>query len=238
VRANRLGLELELDLRDSLQYLVYKHNSYEPNLSERIRLELEPGDVFVDVGAHIGFHALIVARELQRLGGGHVYAFEPTSDSADRLAATAERNAINNLTLVRAALGAATGQIEVRRVGAYGADEPSARSVFGSGHTVGVVPILRFDEWAREAGLSRLDVLKIDVEGGECAALVGMRETLARLRPRLLFVEVNPVALERANVTKEQLYAELARSGYKATQSILDDDAYQTVAFARSDCPR
>src|SRR5262249_59108612 len=126
------------------------------------------------------------------LGGGHVYAFEPTTDSADRLKRAVERNGITNLTLVRAAVGEVPGQLELRRVGAFGMDEPSARSAFGSGRAVGVFPAVRFDEWAEGASLDRLDIVKVDIEGGELAAFIGMRKTLARLRPRLLFVEVYP----------------------------------------------
>ena len=69
------------------------------------------------------------------------------------------------------------------------------RSAFGPGRIVGELPVVRLDDWARETGLERADLIKLDIEGGEAAALAGMRDTLTRLRPRLLLVEVNPSTL-------------------------------------------
>jgi FkbM family methyltransferase len=235
VRVKRLGLDLELCLRDNSQYFVYSQGSYEPNLSELIRRELRPGDVYVDIGAHVGIHALVAARDLQRLGEGHVFAFEPTTDSANRLAKAAERNGIRNLTLVRAAVGETAGRIELRAGGPFGADIPGMRSAFLPGRVVESVPVVCLDRWARDTSLTRVDLIKLDIEGGELAALVGMRETLARLRPRLLLVEVNPVTLARAGVTKEELYSELAQSGYAPAETIRDHESIENVVFAPSD---
>ena len=53
VRVRRLGLRLELDLRDNLARTVYFTGTYEPQLV-RFLSRLRPGEVFADVGAHIG----------------------------------------------------------------------------------------------------------------------------------------------------------------------------------------
>jgi FkbM family methyltransferase len=227
---------LRLDLRDHAQYIVYSEGAYEPRLAERIREELRRDDVFVDIGANIGVHALSVALELQRLGGGHVYAFEPAPDSADRLASAVERNSLRNVTLVRAAVGDSVGHLDLRDDPAFTARDLGVRSAFGQGRVVCRVPLLRFDEWATRTQLGRLDLVKIDVEGGELAAIIGMRDTLARLRPRLVLVEVNPVTLARAGVTKEQLYAALAASRYEPEQEIRDHETVENAAFRRQAC--
>src|SRR5690349_11942579 len=70
VMAGRLGLALALDLRDNLQRTVYFTGTYEPGLLRFLANELEPGDVVVDVGAHVGIHALTAAGRLRELGGG------------------------------------------------------------------------------------------------------------------------------------------------------------------------
>jgi hypothetical protein len=71
VRARRLGLRLRLDLRDNLARTVYFTGTYEPELV-RFLSGLRPGEVFADVGAHMGAHALVAAR-----AGARVVAFEP-----------------------------------------------------------------------------------------------------------------------------------------------------------------
>jgi hypothetical protein len=53
----RLGLRLELDLRDNLERTLYATGTYEPALLRFLHDELRPGDVVLDVGAHIGVHA-------------------------------------------------------------------------------------------------------------------------------------------------------------------------------------
>jgi FkbM family methyltransferase len=219
---------MELDLRDNVQRALYQHGSYEPKVRNRISRGLRRGDIYVDIGAHVGIHALIAARRLQELGGGHVYAFEPATDSGDRLAMAAKRNGLENLTLVRAAVGESTGRLQLRSDPAFGDDDPAVRSAFGPGPVVGDFPVVGFDEWASDQGLSRLSVVKVDIEGGELAALKGMRASLVRLRPRLLIVEVSPELLRRGGQSKEQLYAELARSGYRPEKRL-----GRNVVFAR-----
>jgi hypothetical protein len=124
VRVRRLGLWLELDLRDNLQRALYATGTYEPALVRFLRDELRRGDVMVDVGAHIGVHALTAAARLRRLGGGTVVAFEPARDSASRLRAAAARNRLG-LTMVEAALGSDPGTAELRADPAYDAAEPA-----------------------------------------------------------------------------------------------------------------
>src|SRR5919202_2704487 len=92
VQARRLGVDLELDLRDNLQRTLWFTGTYEPGLLRALHDELRPGDVVVDVGAHVGVHALSAARRLRELGGGRVIAFEPTDDSSAAVRLAAARN--------------------------------------------------------------------------------------------------------------------------------------------------
>jgi FkbM family methyltransferase len=214
VRARRRGLRLDLDLRDNLQRTLYFTGTYEPGLLALIEAELRPGDVMVDVGAHVGVHALTAARRLRDLGGGgRVIAFEPTEDSSAAVRAAAERNDLP-VDVVRAALGEAEGTIELRGDPRYGAFDAGVRSQFGDGEVIATAPLLTFDGWAAGAALDRLDLVKIDIEGAEILALRGMRETLRRLRPRVLAIEVKDVVMARGPGDEAALHALLADCGY------------------------
>jgi FkbM family methyltransferase len=220
VRVRRLGLRVELDLRDNLQRVLYATGTYEPALLRFLEAELRPGDVMVDVGAHVGVHALHAAARLRRLGGGTVVAFEPARDSAAKLRAAAARNRVE-LTVVEAALGAAPGTAELRADPAYDPADAGVRSLHGRGGRVQAVTVTTFDAWAAEARLERLDLVKLDVEGSELEALRGMAGSLGRLRPRALVVEVKQRVLDRAGVDGDEIHLLLARLGYAATGQVL-----------------
>jgi FkbM family methyltransferase len=214
VRVRRLGLDLELDLRDNLQRTLYFTGTYEPGLLRALRGELEPGDVYVDVGAHVGVHALSAARRLRELaGGGRVVAFEPTPDSAAALRAAAVRNGLP-VEVVECALGEAEGEVELLGDPRYSPHDAGVRSQFGTGEVVAGAPVTTFDAWAEAHALQSLDVVKLDIEGAEILALGGMRESLKRLRPRLLAIEVKDVVMERGPGDEAALHALLEECGY------------------------
>ena len=220
VRVRRLGLRLELDLRDNLQRVLYATGTYEPAVLQLLRQELRPGDVVVDIGAHVGVHALRAAAPLRQLGGGTVVAFEPARDSAAKLRDAAVRNRVE-LTVVEAALGAEPGTADLRADPIYGPFDAGVRSLHGQGALVQTVAVTTFDTWAAETQLDRLDLVKLDVEGSELEVLQGMAASLRRLRPRALVVEVKQRVLDRAGVHGDQIHLLLRQLGYEPTGQVL-----------------
>jgi FkbM family methyltransferase len=215
VRARRHGVRLDLDLRDNLQRTLYFTGRYEPGLRRLLERELRAGDVVADVGAHVGVHALPLGRRLRALGGGRVIAFEPAPDSAAAIRAGAARNGLAPyVEVVETALGETDGTVEIFGDPRYGAHDAGVRSQFGHGDLVARAPVTSLDAWAAATGLDRLDVVKVDIEGAEILALRGARETLRRLRPRLLAIEVKDVVMERGPGDEASLHALLAECGY------------------------
>jgi FkbM family methyltransferase len=205
VTARRLGLRLELDLRDNLARTVYFTGTYEPELVAFLST-LRAGEVFADVGAHVGIHSLVAAR-----AGARVVAFEPAPDSAARLRAAAAASGLA-VTVVQAALG-----IEEREVGLfadprYDVADAGVRSLAGTGERVATARATTLDA----CGLDRLDVLKVDVEGAEAAVLEGARDSLVRLRPRAVIVE------SKGHGDAERVRAELHECGYEFSGQVLD----------------
>jgi FkbM family methyltransferase len=220
VRVRRLGLRLELDLRDNLQRVLYATGTYEPAVLRFLHQELRAGDVLADVGAHIGIHALAAAARMRRLGGGTVLAFEPARDSAGKLRAAAAQNRLD-VIVVEVALGAGPGTAELLADPAYDVADAGVRSLHGAGPGVQQVTVVAFDTWTVKAGVERLDLVKLDVEGSELAALQGMAGSLRRLRPRALVVEVKQQVLDRAGVAGDEVRELLGRLGYESTGQVL-----------------
>jgi FkbM family methyltransferase len=218
VQVRRQGVRLELDLRDNLQAVLYYAGRYEPAVRRFLHDELRRGDIVLDVGANIGVHALTAAKRLRELGGGRVIAFEPAADSVAKLNAGAARNDVQ-LEVVPTALGERPELATLRADSRYDEADAGVRSLYGDGDVVQEVPVLRLDDWAREHELSRLDVVKLDIEGAELAALAGASRTLKRLRPRAVLVE------DKRKESSARLRAVLDELGYLPTGDVLDHNA-------------
>jgi FkbM family methyltransferase len=212
VSARRLRLRLHLD-RDNLQRTLFFTSTDEPGLLRLLEDELRAGDTVLDVGAHVGVHALTAARRLRELGGGRVIAFEPTPDSSAAVRAAAARNGLA-VEVVESGLGETDGEIELRGDPRYPAHDAGVRSQFGDGDVVARAPVTTFDARAQRTALDRLDVVKIDIEGAEILTLRGMRATLRALKPRLLAIELKDVVMERGPGDEAALHALLAECGY------------------------
>ncbi|GAA1603438.1 hypothetical protein GCM10009789_66800 [Kribbella sancticallisti] len=220
VEVRRQGLRLELDLRDNLQAVLYYAGRYEPALQRFLQEEIRPDDVVLDVGANIGLHTLTAAKLLREFGGGRVIAFEPAEDCLDKLRTAAERNHLANLIeTVPAALGEWKHQAELRADNRYDAADVGVRSLYGDGLVVQQVPVIRLDDWARENGLQRLDIVKLDIEGSESAALGGATRTLTRLQPRAVLVE------DKREDQRRRLYDVLDGLGYRHSGRVFDHNA-------------
>ena len=138
---------------------------------------LRPGDVAVDVGANIGALTVGMARLVQPQG--MIHAFEPQRAIFDILSGNIRLNGLTNVTAYRRAVGSQRGTTRVPPLD-YAATNNFGGVALGSveGEPVEVVTI-------DDLGLSRLRLLKVDVEGMESEVVMGARATIARLQPAL-----------------------------------------------------
>ena len=142
----------------------------------------QAGETWLDVGAHYGYTAIALSRQVT--AAGRVFAFEPMISTAGYLEQTRMLNDLEQLTVVPFALGA-TRDVETRRLltSRGMADQTVATGALSDGLLVARLDWL----WPKICGDNpRIDGIKIDVQGMEGEALEGMRELLARFRPKLV----------------------------------------------------
>jgi FkbM family methyltransferase len=156
--------------------------TYEPEQTRRFLQSIRPGETVLDVGAHVGYYALLAAR---RVGAsGTVVAFEPDPRNGGFLARHAAVNGCGNVRIERAAVA---GQAGTARF--------AAGSGSGTGHLAAAgaleVPVVTLDGYCGEHGLAPA-AIKIDVEGAELQVLRGGERTLAEHRPRLFLSTHGP----------------------------------------------
>ena len=133
------------------------------------------GATVVDVGANIGYNAIHAARLVGHRG--RVFAVEPTPDNLEVLRRNIEAARLANVVVAPAAAGRSAGQRNLFVRGARSAvNSLFAESCYAAVTEVLEVPVVALDELVDGTA----DVVKIDVEGAELAALAGAAETLDR----------------------------------------------------------
>lgn len=212
-----LGLIWSLDLRDGLQRELALSGDYEKEVRELLLAELHPGDVFVDIGGNIGVLSLPIAKARPDV---EVLAFEPMPTTAAIFRAGAERAQLRNVQLVEMAIGAERGFMHLKRDPWFGNADTGVVSAYGIGRPAGIVPVDRLDSVLDVHGVERVDVIKIDIEGGEYHALLGMPNVLRELRPRVLVIELQPALMDRAGVHAGAVEELLAAYGYRVARRL------------------
>ena len=210
------GLTVHIWPNDDLSRVLYVSGAYEPNTMIVMRGWLMPGATFVDVGANVGMFTMVAARLVGR--DGRVYAFEPSERERQRLAANLTLNALEGVTILPQAIAARQGTMQLR-IGMFphaGLNTTAKSFAYPdvAVERIETVETTSLDEFVRTSGIQRIDVIKFDIEGGECAALAGAAGVLARFRPRLI-LELSRDAVESHGVTPESLMATVQASGYR-----------------------
>ncbi|MDL5367385.1 FkbM family methyltransferase [Xanthomonas sp. NCPPB 2654] len=140
--------------------------------------DVRPGDVIIDGGAFIGDTAVLFHAKTG--GDCQIHAFELLDENLVLLQRNLDLNGIaGNVVANKYALGDRSGvelSIALTRLQA-------SMSLMYAGEIK--VSMIKLDDYVRERGLSRVDFIKLDIEGAEIPALEGARETIERFRPRM-----------------------------------------------------
>ena len=212
------GTRITCDLRDAVQAAVFYRGVYEDAVTHLLQAELRPGDVFVDIGANIGYFTLLASR---RVGpAGRVHAFEPSPALAARLALdVAENPFATNVTVHHAAVADRSGEAVL--VSPADVPSPAGEQYLTLPGTAGADdrtgPIVRMVTVDEAVPDLVADVVKVDVEGAERRVLHGMQETMRRSPPRLMLIEVIDRQLARFGDSAASLLDDMAVAGYAAT---------------------
>jgi len=202
--------DFELRVPASDQSLVphlLKYRSWEPHLTQYLTNQLRPDHVFFDVGANIGYFTVLCAPRVER-----VVAFEPGVRARRYCERNIILNDLRNVDLHAYGLWHEDAKLHLRT-------EPNG---VNAAITASVDPlnsesidVVSLDKYIADGRLviSRLDVMKMDVEGAELLALKGMLETIARFRPTIV-MELNRPMLWTFDITVEDIWQFLQHIEY------------------------
>lgn len=208
------GTHMRLFFDSWLSRKIYSEG-FEVEERQFLNAYLRPGDVFVDVGANIGLITLIAAR---RVGNaGCVYAFEPCTETYERLLANVELNGFANVFCHQLALSDRIDQLDMTiSTDGFDAWNSLAQLIRGNSFAIETVNVVTWDSFAQKQNLiERVTMMKIDVEGWESHVLSGGRRTLSQSSAPILQVEFNEQASQSASSSCAKLYHQLEELGYK-----------------------
>jgi FkbM family methyltransferase len=170
------GARLHCNLDDLIARTILHFGFWEPNNSAVISHILEPGDVFVDIGANIGYYTLLGSGSVGT--EGKVVAIEASRNIFEQLQENVALNGGSNIRLISRAVADQVGELPL-----YG----GTRWNRGSTSTVAQQPDQQLEETVISVPLdsllsddeiARLTLIKIDIEGGEPAVLQRLLDTL------------------------------------------------------------
>jgi FkbM family methyltransferase len=207
---------------------------------------VKPGMVTYDIGANVGFTALLAAKQVGP--SGSVNCFEPLASNAERIHTNAALNDFRTISVRQIALGETDGEAEFQT-----SESPTWGRLSEAGATplaAGTlkVPVRSLDSLVANDGLPLPQFIKMDVEGAEASVLRGGRELLAKARP-VMVIELHHTyagvvaALEGLNYTVRLLTpgvtsfeGEMQILAYPAENAELDA-RWATIATGGNDFP-
>jgi FkbM family methyltransferase len=200
----RDGRLLRCQLADRTQRTMYL-GLFEPRETRLLRELLEPGDTFIDIGAHIGWFTTVAARCVGATG--QIVACEPYPSNAVMLRGNLARNGCKNVRVVEAALGSRPGTLTLAK---GGGDSGGVTALNWARDERVQVPMTTLDEIA--GGLGTVALMKVDVEGWELHVLRGAARMLSQTK--YVMIEINPPALRKAGSSPEEVFGLLRHAGF------------------------
>ncbi|MGH7380682.1 MAG: FkbM family methyltransferase [Candidatus Methylomirabilales bacterium] len=231
----RCGVTVRADLRHP-EWAKVAGRGYHELGTERFLVDyLQPGDVVIDVGAHIGMLTAVASKLVGT--SGKVYAFEVDAINFDELIRTIRRNHLRNVKAENIGLSDRSGVFEfVRPKDSWGSfmlshndtfsrsqNQSALSKIFGCREKESYTrPAITIDEYIHAKAMNRCNLIKIDVDGPELAILNGAANSLARYRPALI-VEASMFNLDHG-VSFDDMFSFLTEQDYSLFAAVHTED--------------
>lgn len=212
VSSPRYGIML-VNRVDTVNAFIYFFDVWEPHISALLEARLREGDVFVDVGANIGYYSLCAARLVG--DSGRVYAIEASPSIYDRLCQHIELNGLPNVAPVHCAVWDSEGELDIflgpRKNEGNTSLHPSPNRVRESKVRAAPLSVLLDD-----GDLGRVKMVKIDVEGAETQVIRGIVSCLDRMPEDVMFLmEVTKALMVEQGGSVEAALAPFVERGFR-----------------------
>ena len=208
------GVRCDFPSGESLRLRPEHRPAWNPVECQGFKAAIHPGSTVLDIGANIGTYSLLFGQWASP--NGKVFALEPAPESFAALRQHIALNGLEEVVVpVRQAISDRVGTLPFFAASTHGTNRLISENepLIGSTQQIETVTI---DEFCASRDL-KPDVIKIDIEGFELAALRGAEKTLRSRRDELtVFVEMHPTTWKTLGLTRADIAGELERQGYTA----------------------
>jgi len=194
--------KLILNLEDWIQNQIYFLGSYEKFELSILEKSLNKGDTFIDIGANFGLYSLHASSLVG--DSGNVIAFEPYCKNYKAFEDNIILNDMKNVTLVKQAIGDCRGQVLL----SYNQKDSNLGmvSIFKNEFTDQEIVISdSLDNYLKFNELNSISYIKLDIEGAEYSALLGMKNTLKKYKP-IVQIEIDDHILAKTPYRSADIY--------------------------------
>lgn len=225
----RDGINFILDRSCLMQWYVYwgLQDITRPKLYSLVR----PNDVVLDVGTNIGETLLNFAKLVG--SGGFVYGFEPDPTNYANVQKNIGLNEFTNLHVFNLGVSDRAESLKLYRIDPnnlgmnriLNEDEAEQYSDFMTIETDTIDGVVAAND------ISKIDVVKIDIEGYEMHALRGARQMLDSFKPKL-FIEVGYSRLLKNGTSPNEMISFLMEFGYRVFHADTDEAINENYDFS------
>lgn len=225
-----LGLVFKVKTEDVVGRHIYKYHAHEADISNWLaaNLNAQVGDVFIDIGANVGWYAVLF--DSLANPDSSVFAFEPDPLNCELLRTNVELNHAHSVKVIEAAVAETSGRSILYR---YSSNNLGRHSMLNteSGDSIEVETVSLVDFWDQQKLAGRtLRALKIDIEGYEYFALRSGTTVLQQCP--LVICEYDPALNRTFGLEPEALFDLFEQVGLKPgflTNGIVEPVSRETL---------
>ena len=228
------GITMLLDPYDVVSGSIIASGKWEQESWQALEQHLPAGGTFIDVGADIGWYSLKAAKAVGPRG--HVIAVEPNPETLPKLRENIRASGAGSVIIVAPVASSDSDATLTLYAAPRENTGMSSLSLANASRLGGIdgsyqVRARRLDDIAREAGVTRVDALKIDVEGAEFLVLKGAVEILDHYRP-VIIVELSDDGLKPMGSSVAEVMAFMHAHRYIPTQHMQPEENVEFVPVA------
>jgi FkbM family methyltransferase len=182
---NNEDIALHTTADNYIEWTILSTGTYEDEIGKLIKISLHEGDNALDVGGNIGLQSLRMSACVGQ--NGKVYAFEPLQHIAEKFKKNIALNKVDNVTLFEMALSDQESEMDYKMdKNTWNQGTFSLKNEPTGTDTQNII-IKTADGLPEIQQLESLALIKIDVEGFEYNVLRGLKATLQKHSPRVIF---------------------------------------------------